>query len=372
MHTNVEEEWREVPFITGLRISSEGRVMTQRKGGTMSAPYKPNQDKNSGYRYVCTKRLANLMLTVFVRPPKDGETADHIAKYDGDWRKERGDDRLVNLRWLNKSDQLRNQCKHKAKRSGKAVWLRRPDWPACRPSLVFASGTAAAKELNLSSGALSDCANRKRGKKCHRGWLIERVPPVEQQDDLMDGDVKEMWMDATPRLRISSFGRAQCMHTLGNGWGYRFTPMPTAGEPYAKVYSTPVHLIVYKTFHGAIPEGYTVDHIDQNKCNNRLANLRAATHTIQNYNRVVAQTGHAIQSFAIRGKPVNAPENAWQTFVSQNEAARILTSTQGQCFAQGSISKVVLGHMKSTSGWHFQFVDNAIHTCFAHTCSYAS
>jgi hypothetical protein len=57
------EQWRIVPSIPGLYISSDGRVKTQRKGGKLSSPYRPNQDKNSGYRYVCKKRLGNLMLT---------------------------------------------------------------------------------------------------------------------------------------------------------------------------------------------------------------------------------------------------------------------------------------------------------------------
>lgn len=38
-----------------------------------------------------------------------------------------------------------------------------------------------------------------------------------------------------------------------------------------------VHRIVYEAFHGAIPSGLTVNHIDANKTNNRLSNLETAT-----------------------------------------------------------------------------------------------
>jgi hypothetical protein len=348
------EQWRMVPSIPGLYISSYGRVKTQRKGGKLSSPYRPNQDKNSGYRYVCKKRLGNLMLSVFQRPPLPGETADHIGKYDGDWWKERGDDRLSNLRWASKSGQIKNQCKPKSKRNSMPVWLRRPEWPSSKPSLFFHSGTEAAKQLNLSSGAVSDCAARKIGKTHHRGWHITRLPPSEPQEDMVHGLTKEIWTDVNTKLRVSSFGRAQWKNNLGDGWGPRFTPTATAGEPYAKLNSNTVHSIIYKAFNGEPGHGKTIDHKDQDKSNNRLDNLRAVSISEQNYNRTVASTASQMQSVTIQGKPIDANEDAWQTFASQNDAARILTDLLGCSFHQGSISKVVLGSMKSTNGWQFR------------------
>ena len=38
-----------------------------------------------------------------------------------------------------------------------------------------------------------------------------------------------------------------------------------------------VHRLVYEAFNGKIPEGYTIDHIDQNKLNNKIENLRWVT-----------------------------------------------------------------------------------------------
>ena len=38
-----------------------------------------------------------------------------------------------------------------------------------------------------------------------------------------------------------------------------------------------VHRLVYEAFNGKIPEGYTIDHIDQNPLNNNIDNLQCIT-----------------------------------------------------------------------------------------------
>lgn len=44
-----------------------------------------------------------------------------------------------------------------------------------------------------------------------------------------------------------------------------------------------VHRIVFEAFCGDIPQGYEINHIDENKCNNNISNLELCTH-IQNSN----------------------------------------------------------------------------------------
>lgn len=43
-------------------------------------------------------------------------------------------------------------------------------------------------------------------------------------------------------------------------------------------YSLKIHKIIYITFNGEIPQGYEIDHINGDKTDNRLENLRCVTH----------------------------------------------------------------------------------------------
>jgi hypothetical protein len=60
------------------------------------------------------------------------------------------------------------------------------------------------------------------------------------------------------------------------------------GTAYVKVYSKgkyyQYHNIVWECNNGPIPEGYTVDHVDRDKTNNHIDNLRLATKSEQQFN----------------------------------------------------------------------------------------
>jgi len=44
------------------------------------------------------------------------------------------------------------------------------------------------------------------------------------------------------------------------------------------------HRVIWEMLKGSIPDGYVIDHIDGNKCNNRISNLRLATAEQNNAN----------------------------------------------------------------------------------------
>lgn len=89
-----------------------------------------------------------------------------------------------------------------------------------------------------------------------------------------------------------------------------------------KCYSA--HILVWEAFNGKIPKGYFIDHIDGNRSNNNLDNLRLVTQSENMKNAM--KNGHAcqviIQQFTLLGELV-------QEFCSIRAAAEYLGVNEG-------------------------------------------
>ncbi|AUR82521.1 AP2/ERF domain protein [Vibrio phage 1.152.O._10N.222.46.E1] len=66
------------------------------------------------------------------------------------------------------------------------------------------------------------------------------------------------------------------------------------------------HNVVWECVNGPIPEGYTVDHIDTNKLNNNISNLRLATPAEQTHN-----TKSYGKTSTFKGVDFNANAGKW-------------------------------------------------------------
>ena len=108
-------QWRSVPgFNDELRVSSEGMVQQYDVRGKAWWPPKWATVKRHGYPTIThrqtVRRVHQLVALAFVGPqPTPGHTVDHIAKYDGDWERERSDNRACNLRWATRAEQTSNR-----------------------------------------------------------------------------------------------------------------------------------------------------------------------------------------------------------------------------------------------------------------------
>ena len=262
-----DEEWRAVPGVAGLRVSSLGRVQKDegwRHGWTPCFYVKPDVRGYCVFTHAKKRcRVHACVAEAFLcARPSARHTPDHI---DGN----RSNNDVNNLRWATKSTQSINQKKRKTYRSSKAILVRHRDWDDFTPSLWFSSSAAAAKSTRMFSASFSEAA---RGKATRAGpYKVRYAPWTETQEDLPG----EVWKAVDAATHISSKGRACIKESNGEKLCARFTPLPTTGEPYARVRSKDFHVIVCQTFHGNPPSpSHTVDHIDGDTTNNCADNLR--------------------------------------------------------------------------------------------------
>ena len=71
------------------------------------------------------------------------------------------------------------------------------------------------------------------------------------------------------RVRSLKFGKVRILKQRKNEKGYVYVSLQTK--------SCRVHRLIWKAFNGKIPDGYEVNHINEDKTDNRLCNLNLMT-----------------------------------------------------------------------------------------------
>ena len=177
------------------------------------------------------------------------------------------------------------------------------------------------------------------------------IAPKTKREYYQEDLIGEEWKQVSNlHYSVSTFGRVRNDNTYlllkpSLTCGYQKVRLSQNG----KIYDFTVHKLVYITFYNIdnIPKGYVIDHIDANKTNNKLENLRLVTLSDNVNNALYVQKTNAsckeVEQLTLDGKHIN-------TFVSCSEAARQLG------LDSSTISKVCRGINKTHGGFKFRYL----------------
>ena len=200
-------------------------------------------------------------------------------------------------------------------------------------------------KLNNNINNLEWVSYSENTKHWKNNSIIQRKPIEYYKEDLPN----EIWKEYK-NYYISSYGRVR--NKIKNNL---LKPSLTCG--YYKVRLSDnglvedymIHKLVYKIFNGEYDQNkYIIDHIDGNKLNNNINNLRLLTAS-ENSNAAFYETktnssAKPVAQYSLDGKLIN-------TFLSARLAAKALN------LDSSTISKVCRGKNKTHGGFIFKYIE---------------
>lgn len=133
-------------------------------------------------------------------------------------------------------------------------------------------------------------------------------------------------------IMVSNLGRVET-ERKGKHFGHNTVKVYKQVGWNHKQYS--IHRLVYETFIGEIPNGYDINHIDENKTNNRVDNLNLMTHKENcNWGTRNERVSKKLTNREDQSKPVNQytkDGRLVKTWLSTREAGRCGYNIGGIC-----------------------------------------
>src|SRR4029079_1157747 len=269
------EKWEIISNCPNYKISSFGRVKNISQGIFMSQQTHDqycvvqlrNKDGRNPYR------VHRLIAIAFIPNPDNYELVDHI---NGD----KSDNNLSNLQWCSSSQNTKNWHNSRTKYN-KIIQY---DMQGVEKK-TWNSANEAATELGLIAKLIRQCCNPNNNVGSYHGSIWKYHDPDKQKPDeaidyseytcldvIKDLDFSHLFIknDGT-KIVNSKTGKETKPYVSGNG--YLCIKLLSIKNEYQHL---EVHKIINQVLLGGNYEK-TVDHIDRNRKNNTLSNLREGT-----------------------------------------------------------------------------------------------
>ena len=178
------------------------------------------------------------------------------------------------------------------------------------------------------------------------------------RESMKENNIQETWKDIPGYeglYKVSNTGKVKSMNyrhsdvprilaTVDNGYGYYIVILYLNSVRK----SASVHRLVWTAFNGPIPEGLQINHLNENKADNRLENLSLCTPKENtNYG---TRNKRASEKHCKRIQMLDKNNNTLKTFNSLTEAARFLNKK-----SYGNISHCLHGKSKSAYEYKWKF-----------------
>lgn len=173
----------------------------------------------------------------------------------------------------------------------------------------------------------------------------------QEKESMKENNMQEIWKDIPGyeghyqasnlgRIRSLKYNEVRILKPGENGWGYYLVNLYLNNVKK----TSSVHRLTWTAFNGQIPEGLEINHKDEDKTNNSLANLELVTPS-QNINY-----GTRNKRISKRIQMIDKNNNTLKTFNSLTEAAQFFNKK-----SVGNISNCLNGHSKSAYGYKWKF-----------------
>ena len=237
-----------------------------------------------------------------------------------------GNNTLANLRWVTPSENVQHSFDSNANRKSHAATQSRPI-RCIETKTEYPSATIAAKELGLHQGLICSVLNKKRKRTGDLTFEYVEEPDLEN----------EYWKNH-PELGIPVSTQGRVIIRSRKTYGCRRADGYMRVRYNGKSYQ--VHRLVAETWLHNPEKKPQVDHIDNNKSNNTLANLRWVTPS-ENVQHSHDTNANRKTCSAAKSRPIRCIETQIE-YPSATIAAKELG------LDSSNIAKVLKGKQKTT------------------------